>query len=272
MLTTITPVWDRPEALQTWLAAVEGWPHKDVRHLVYVVNGPACFQPKPSEFVDLLLVKGEGNESIAHWHTQGAHRASTEWIMKLDVDALPNVHYFNALLCKLKAAKPREWFNGGMLFIKQAVSEELLLPRPVFPPVYDKIMQDRKAASARSYSLPASTNWICRREDYLQAVVSPALSRFRGWGWEDYLQIYLLERNWLGKDPLPGPLDWRSVTRRCRDEISRPKALALFESHPALCLLHRWHPVSTAPGYREHSQKNRQHLLEGILEARKTLK
>lgn len=255
-LTTITPVWSRPKALHDWLKAISRAAVPDVRHLVYLVGEPVPTTFK-QENVDLIHVDGSGLEGIGHWHNLGAQRATTEWIMKMDVDALPNPELFRALIPVLQQAGPREWFNCGMIFLKPMHLGALDMQ------TYHRITQNRAKLSWHAYSEPAATNWMARRADYLR--LGGCDPRFKGWGWEDYQQIYMLEKHRTGANPLPGKVDRRNVTVRCRDEISRPSALALFKRDSRLCLLHQWHPPSKAPGYRSQSDANKAVLLDYIL-------
>lgn len=267
ILTTITPYWNRPEMLHVWLKAIAGAAIPEVAHSLYMIRevvSPACSEAEKNPRLRVSLLTTAQNESIGHVHNLGAEQADTEWIMKLDVDALPHVNFFRELIPVLRAAGPRQWFNCGMFytdqhFTKIHLSEEQM---PMAANAYKGIRH------SGSYNLPQATNFICRREDYLNlGGCDPA---FRGWGWEDYQQIYMLEKYQRGADPLPGVVNFENVTGRCRDEISRPKAAELWTQH-GLCLLHRWHPPSSDPTYKSKmiSHNNRHTLLRYIHNARK---
>lgn len=157
--------------------------------------------------------------------------------MKLDVDCLPNLWFFTELLKVLETAGHKEWFNCGMINVNQHASEKFL-SQPLTNDAYIEVMAHRRMYCA-GHPNPHSTNFVCRRSDYLD--LGGCDERFRGWGWEDYQQIYALEKHQQGRNPLPGKLDISNVARRCRDEISRRKALELFERSPWLCLLHHYH-------------------------------
>ncbi len=256
ILTTITAVWNRPDTLKVWLEAIRAAHHPDVNHLLFFVGERA-----PGELLaeGIWAVEASGVElSIGHWHNVGASMATSEWIMKLDIDALPNPRYFKGLLPVLYLAKPREWFNGGMLYLSRAASLALCLDESS----YARIMNDPSPYSGTSFLRPAGTNFICRREEYL--ALGGCDERFRGYGWEDYQQIYMLEKYQRGTSPLPGRVDLTNVTWRCRDEISRVKAWELFQRNKWLCLLHRWHPRVVAGGHRAGMDNNRKILLEHI--------
>lgn len=267
VLTTVTPFWGRPEMLEIWLQAVIGAKHPEVANIIFFVG-----EDPPSDWVERTIPHGiqtyravnTEQKSIAHYHDQGFFFASSEWVMKLDIDCLPNVRFFESLLSILRTAKEREWFNCGMFYVSQRISETMLSLRdmPVSENIYRFIMGHRNVCAATSFDLPAGSNFICRRKDYLDLGGSD--KRFRGYGWEDYQQLYMLERNWLGSDPLTGRLDMSNVTQRCRDEISRKKAFALWDQNPWLCLLHRWHPPGVHAGYREAMQRNKRVLLDYI--------
>ncbi len=274
MLTTLTPYWGRPEALKVLLKAIYNARHPHVNHLVLFVGEPLPrFDPPPRmRFVACERPRRGDIPSIGHYHNIGAHLADTEWIMKLDVDALPNQAYFRELLSVLCYAKPREWFNGGMLYVNRAASERFLNVNEdlVSSSLYQAVRRHFHLFSAASYKLPAATNFICRREDYLSlGGCDPA---FRGYGWEDYQQIYMLEKYQRGEDPLPGKIETSNVALRCRNEISRKKATELFAKHSSLALLHAWHPVNQSPTYKTSAimDRNRQTLLRYILNARST--
>lgn len=268
ILTTVTPYWNRPEQLRAWLAAIRGAQHPEVHHLLYVLGD----EPLPPEVRQLPIqvvrhYSQESHHSIGYFHNLGASEAGTEWMMKMDVDALPNPEYFNALVDVLRMAGEREWFNGGMFYVTESVSRNWLSGSLTMGRYFD-IMRNRVACSSSSYSLPASSNFICRRGDYLN--LGGCDERFKGWGWEDYQQIYMLERFRRGDDPLPGPVSLMNVTQRCRDEISRPKAKVLWEHDSRLCLIHRWHPASMDPSYRSFQAQNKRILFDYITRARMT--
>lgn len=273
VLTTITPHWNREEMLRLWLENLNKMTFPDLKHIVFLI-GPVPdwitkeYSLNPQFQFIYCRDDSPGQFSIGHYHNQGAHLASSEWIMKLDLDALPNVRYFSALLALLEQAQPKEWFNGGMIYINQAMSVSLLGRRdmPLSADAYQWIMKNRESCSSDPYTLPAATNFICRRKDYLE--LGGCDEKFQGYGWEDYQQIYMLERHWLGKHPLVGMAHLANVTQKCRDEISRPKAKQLWERNEWLVLLHHWHPRSRESAYRNPItiQKNRQLLLDHILD------
>lgn len=267
ILTTITPYWSRPDQLKTWLACIAAARHPEVRHLLM-----ACDTVRPSyaplvpDNVDLVAAFRVGDESIGHYHNVGAGIATTEWIMKMDVDAMPNVEYFTALVEVLKNSLSWQWFNGGMFHVSKQASAMHLPAEPLSMSRYFWVMNNRSSCNAGSYLLPASSNFICNRKIYLE--LGGCDPRFKGWGWEDYQQLYMLERNYRKSDPLPGPISLTNVTQRVRDEISRPKAKELWQIDSRLCLLHRWHKGVEDPSYRSHQSNNRQVLFDYILKVR----
>lgn len=266
-LTTITSYWNRPNVLATWLKAVEGATRDWVHHIVFFVGErPPTWALNTPHVTAVDIQKPEPNLSIGYFHNVGAGMAETEWIMKLDIDTIPHQEFFDHLLPVLDGARRREWFNVGMLYVSRETSEGLLQPKamPLSSMVYRAIMSDRKTHSASSYILPAGTNFVCRREQYLS--LGGCDERFRGYGWEDYQQIYMLESHRIGADPLPGTLTMANVTHRCRDELSRLKARQLWERDFHLCLLHKWHPASNDPVYKNRSviDNNRRILYEYI--------
>ena len=259
-LTTITPVWNRPEALKVWLKTIRAAAHSEVNHLLFFVDERA---PRDvDDFTDLWVVEVTGKEyGIGHWHNVGARMLTSEWIMKLDVDTLPNPRYFKELLPILAWAAPREWFNGGMLYLTRKSSVQLET-KDLSERSYTEIIENPGFYSCSSYLRPAGTNFICRRQEYLD--LGGCDERFVGYGWEDYQQIYMLERHQRQACPLPGRLDVMNVTWRCRDEISRTKAWELFQRSKWLCLLHRFHARSNTDNYRSHMDANRRVLLDYI--------
>lgn len=267
-LTTICPYWDRPEALKTYLKALAGASIPEVKHLILFVNGGSKHVELPSpqfEFID--IPPNHRGYSIGHYHNMGAEIANTEWMMKSDVDVLPNVRYYKELLPILQDAGPREWFNGGFIYVKREQSSFLLdeLEMPITEARYDRLVSSMRELSQHAYWHPAGSQFICRRADY---IALGGCHNFRGWGWEDYQQLYMLECHFRGEDPLPGELDLGNVTQRCRNEISRPKALELFEHNKWLCQFHRWHPDTSGPDYKHFKEHNRQVLLDYILKKR----
>ena len=208
-----------------------------------------------------------GNLSIGHYHNKGAALAQSEWIMKLDIDTLPNARYFEELLPILKTAGQREWFNGGMIYLSEKGSKLCHTDSDYIP--YQEIMSSPRSFTVTGRHTPQSTNFICRRQDYLN--LGGCDERFRGWGWEDYQQIYMLERHQLGHDPLPDPITMINVTSRCRDCISKPKAAQLLARSKWLCLLHHWHPKSGGDYKNPRgTDANRKVLFDYIMQRRST--
>lgn len=274
LLTTITPVWQRPESLQVWIKALKAATQWGVHHIVFFVGEriPDWWEQEKCEQHNIwgIPVPEPPGNSIGYYHNKGAEIADSEWIMKLDVDAIPNTRYFSELRRMIEQANPREWFNCGMLFMSRGASgAHLDLNRmPLTPEAYTRIMLNARGMAQGSYAKPEASNFCCRRVEYL--ALGGSDPRFKNWGWEDYQQIYMLEKHWRGCDPLPGLVDISNVTQRCRDEIGRPKANELYLRNRWLCLLHRWHPPSPTPGYKssEQSHQNRKLVLEHILKAK----
>lgn len=257
--------------LRIWLKAIEAAHHPEVQHFVIVVDEPVpLFEVPGVRFICCEGGDGHARQSIGYFHNIAAILANSEWIMKLDVDALPHYQFFSALLPVLRAAKEREWFNVGMFYVKPISSFDLigLDKNPVSIGAYLEITRNLVQHSASHYHKPAASNFVCRREDYLR--VGGCDRRFRGYGWEDYQQIFMLEKQQQGCDPLPGTIDFANVTQRCREEISHRKADELYRRNPFLALLHYWHPPSCDPSYRSKyiSRLNRQVLLDNVMKAR----
>lgn len=255
--------------MRVWIKMLRGCSIPEVRHLVYFVGEtiPSWFG-READGLPVIAISCEEppGKSIAHYHNLGAKRSSTEWIMKMDVDCLAHVRFFRELANKLKDARPREWFNVGMLMINRPTSDAFLSESrmPLSEMSYTRITLNPRASCVSSYAQPEATNFVCRRIEYLQ--LGGADERFHQYGWEDYGQIYMLERHQQGKDPLPGVVNGGNVTQRCRDEISRPKAHVLYALNRWLCLLHRWHPTNANPLYKspEIFTHNREVLLDYI--------
>lgn len=270
-LTTLTPVWGRESMLRGWVKAIKGASIPEVEHWVMFVgeNPPVWWgaETEGSQILTLIFQDAPTDLSIGHWHNFGAKSTTTdtEWIMKLDIDTIPNVRFFKELLPILETAKPREWFNAGMVYANQAVSAHWLSDDKL------PVSESTHRALVGDDCKPEATNFICRREDYLK--LGGCDPRFKGWGWEDYQQIYMLESFQRQAPALNGPLSLTNAARHCRDEISRPKALELYQRNPWLVLLHRWHPkygpgTAAAEEYRSHSERNRRVLFDYIQEHR----
>lgn len=272
VLTTITVCWKRPAMLEKWLACVRAATLPQVRHLIYFVNEtpPATLLKNPGN-IDACVSFQPPDTSISHYHNTGIEFAKSEWVMKLDIDTMPNVRFFSELLGFLPNLAPREWVNVGMLYLSRVASLGYFAPHrlPLTEAVYADVLANRNTVCQSAYRLPAGTNFVCRKSDYLAA--GGCDPRYRGYGWEDYHQIYNLEHHFLGRDPLPGPVTSANVTSRCRDEISRLKAVELWKHNEWLCLLHHWHPVDQNTVYRnqENMNRNRQLLLDMILETKR---
>jgi hypothetical protein len=272
ILTTITAYWNRPKMLHAWVKAMKGAMHPDVVHHVFFVG--ESIDPIVTKAgmmaTGVGMQKGEQRPSIGHIHNIAATLVSTPWMMKLDVDAFPHIGFFGSLLPVLAQAKEREWFNAGMFYLNQQSSETFLTPTalPLETDTYLDIVRHLDRYSASSYHWPAASNFVCRTADY--QATGGCSPKFRGWGWEDYQQLYALERLHRGSDPLPGTISIHSVTNRCRDEISRPKARELYLKEPVLALLHHWHPSTHDHFYKSQQQSdaNRATLFQYINHAR----
>lgn len=262
ILTTVTPYWNRPDMLKGWLEAIRGATHSQVQHWIYFVGEapPNWWSEAVGDLPVRTIHRPEPpGFSIGYYHNLAAITASTEWIMKMDIDVVPNVRYFRQLLQLLHGAQEREWFNGGMVYLSRAATNRLTFP--VSEQTYSGIMAVPRAYTSGNGHEPAGSNFICRRTEYLK--LGGCLTAFRGYGWEDYQQLYMLERFRRGQDPLPGHLSVDNVTGRCRDEISRPKAKELHGRDRWLVLLHRWH--MTAPNKTSESMgRNRAILFDYV--------
>jgi predicted glycosyltransferase involved in capsule biosynthesis len=271
-LTTITPVWKRPDQIKPWLKAIQGASLPLlVKHLVYFVGEapPSWWTADVGDYPILTVVRSEPpGKSIGFYHNLGAQDANTEWIMKLDIDAVPNTCFFQELLPILKKAQPRQWFNAGMFYISEASTKVNLGGEyPLTSLTYDRMIRSIQTHAFRGMGrMPEATNFICRRKDYLE--LGGCDPQFTQWGWEDYQQIYMLQKYQKGSDPLPGPISKENVTQRCRDEISRPKARELWSANKWLTLFHRHHPSNNSVEYKSRSDHNRQVLLDYILAKR----
>ncbi len=271
ILTTITPFWGREATLRSMTQSLLTGAYPGVKHLIIFVGElmPAWFSQitHDTDIVAEHVSDTPGDKSIAYYHDMGARLASSEWMMKLDADALPNPKFFSSLLPILVKAREREWFNAGMIYIS-AASSRVNLGGSFTMDTYWRIIHNRRVHCVPAYEHPQASNFICRREEYLELGGSDP--RFRGWGWEDYQQMYMLEKNFLGRDPLENHIvHLGNVSQLCRDLIGRPKALELFNRDQSLCLLHKHHTVNKDSRYRAHAADNKEILLDYIWKNRK---
>lgn len=239
LLTTITPYWGRHEQLARWVKAVLGATIPEVQHFLYWIKGDV---PRARLGLSIQFISTDSPSSIGHIHNIGAENCGTEWMMKLDVDCIPNAEFFKALLPVLQSARQARWFNAGMFMVDAQLSRQFLSQDalPLTFGLYEHLMRALQSKCGREAVRPVSTQFICRTEEYL--MLGGCLPAFKGWGWEDYQQIYMLERHWLGRDPFEGQsVHINNVTRLCRDQISRPKAAELFQRNPYLALMHHYH-------------------------------
>jgi hypothetical protein len=268
ILTTITPYWGRPDMLRGWVRGIKAASVPEVCHLINFVG-----EDPPTWWTDEVPYKGDENgitaiingespgKSIGFYHNQGAEFARTEWIMKMDVDTLPCPSFFKALLPVLQSSPNGEWHNVGMFYLTKAWSKKVE-SAGLSQLLYCQTITQR--GSATIGDKPGGTNFVCRRENYLR--LGGSHSGFFGWGWEDYQQIHMLEKNKLGRSPLSRSVELSSVTRLCRDLIARPKAESLFLRDSRLALLHRWHLPGSTPGYKTPagSEANKRVLLRCV--------
>lgn len=273
MLTTITPYWGRPDALAPWIIALKAASRPWVKHIVIFVgeNPPGYW----SGFTDSTNITGhlrteKPEMSIGYYHNLGARYADSEWIMKLDIDVIPHVDFFDALRPRLETARPKDWFCVGMFHLNQTATRLMVTPPhlPLNAEKYRLLCDNIRGFSEQHHkTLPVGTQFVCRRDEYL--FLGGCDDKFRHYGWEDYQQIYMLEQARLGANPLEGPVTIMNVTQRCRDEISRARAAELFRSDNRLALVHRWHPRgSPNPKYLSYLNENKRVLYEYIQTAR----
>lgn len=274
LLTTVTPYWGRPEALLSFLTHLVRAQHARVVHLIYFIgeNPPSWFEDVIGDAaIGAVCIDERPGKSIGHWHNEGFKLADTQWVMKLDCDAVPHTTYFNALIPLLEPSQARTWFNGGMMYLNQHYSKVYLGHNSKALEAKEVLFIVKNPHTfiypQSSYFLPQASNFICRRDEYLK--LGGCDVRFQGWGWEDYQQLYMLEHALLGRCPLPSPITLQNVTQRCRDTIGRKKARDLILLEPSLCLLHRWHaqpPIVDA--YKVNEHKNRQVLFDYVTRKR----
>ena len=239
-LTTITPYWNRPEMLRLWIRNAHLNAHPDVTHILIAPDQKLKKDPDLQEAqargIEVVtpssdLPPGEWRRSIGHWHNYGARLVRTQWMMKLDVDCFHHRFFWKHLFGMLEEATPRQWFNVGMFMTEKT------RPFPV-PLGYGDYLNTATMLFAAG-KRPVSSQFVCRVKDYMDAGACSV--EFRGYGWEDYYQLYGLQRQYLGADPLPGYVGEENVTQRCRDDIGRPQAAWLYQRSTGLALLHRWH-------------------------------
>ncbi len=269
ILTTITPFWGRPEMLLGWVRCIRAASIPEVKHFIYFVGErpPDWWATETGDLPIVTFLRSETDPlSIGHYHNIGIAAADSPWVMKMDIDTIPNIRFFSELLPVLASARPRQWFNSGMLYVSEASTKRYLATQrlPLTEFVYTQISSNSKAHSASTYILPSATNFICRKNDYLN--MGGCLEGFKGYGWEDYMQIYGLEKQYQGTCPLRGVVTMESVTRFCRDQISRVKAEELWRRNNWLCLLHRFHHPSKKVTYRSHDifEHNRKILYDYV--------
>lgn len=265
-ITTITPYWGRPEAFRYFEHSLDGClrtveTNRFAHHLVLLAGESKWkyldpMRPPRHSRLELVECCAPEGMSIGHYHNIGAEMAKTEWIMKLDVDCLIHPNFFVSLHRLLGTAKPRQWFNIGMLHMPSDVTDEAR--KHLWDVCYfDSLVQSRSKWAQGSYKNPVGSNFVCRREDYL--LNAKCHLDFAGYGWEDYYQMYHLEKNYLGKRPIDGAT-FGNVTQKCRGILSRQKALQSFQFDPALCLFHQWHPIIGGT-YRQTAQMLRNKML-----------
>lgn len=267
VLTTITPYWGRKDVLRHFVSRLAQAATPGVTHIIFFVGEhlPEWWN-EISPFPGLAIMRPEApSKSIGHYHNLGAQLAQSEWIMKLDLDAMPHVDYFKKLLPILATAGSKQWFNGGMFYLNGHYSDMVLSRRdkPIQAADVEYILKNPRSYTNGSYYLPQASNFICRRETYLK--LGGCDERFVGWGWEDYQQMFMLEAHEQGRFPLPFRPNLSNVTQRCRDAIGRPKARQLLTKDAALCLLHKHHAAAvTDIAYKLNANKNREVLLDYI--------
>lgn len=259
MITTVTPYRDRPEHLRAWLKALKNAHRPFVRHLL--IDPGTTIGNKEKGYIESNYPVEihqppdleHGIMSIGHWHNWAAEKLiDGGWMMKLDVDCLPHTEFFDALSQYIDQGQ-MNWFNIGFFRINREQSRRL-------SNIIDLNLYRELSAGLQ----PEASHFCIRLDKYLE--LGGCDSRFIGYGWEDYQQLYRMAEDEMGEDPLHGIVDIHNVTTRCRDEISRPLCRRTWSDDNRLALLHKWHGSSLDPRYKQHIQDNKKVLLNYILE------
>lgn len=274
-ITTVTPYFNRPEMLKLWKRSVSNSDPGIWEHRLYVLGEESRQQvekhaPWPEHVVISFHPHNpeEGPFTIGHWHNRGAREADSTWFMKLDADVFAFPSFWLAMeeeLGRMEAKNnPALWCNVGFFYLTRMATD--MARRSALNDRTEDYFRCNLNSVRWTHKphLPAASQFICRRETYLE--LGGCHPDFKGYGWEDYQQLYMLERNFQGK-PLykPGELQLDTITGTLREDLSRSRARALYKKDPRLSLFHQRHPRAPASSaYRSFTAHNRKVLLDYV--------
>lgn len=251
-LITITPFKERWDMLPLWIQSIKNSPF---HHLLVTPHPLAMFNPVCPRLINspqlssrLTVVRAEVGEgpddfSIGLYHNEGARVAKEmgfEWMMKWDVDAIPFPSFWEALQHRLKTLQT--WTNLGFVYMTKFTSEKFALEYwdERIRAQLEKWLKSNLPSTTSDDHLPAASQFVCRVEDYLE--LGGCLPAFKGYGWEDYQQIYMLARHYHRQPLFPLKTITPENVTQLMKEYTREIARKEWEdSGKELILFHRWH-------------------------------
>lgn len=286
-LTTVTPYYERPQSLKallSWLKRTHEHEQLPVRYFIVcpysmeqekehiLLHFAEELQAQDKRFVFLFPRVGERYLfSIGEWHNYGIARADSKWVMKLDCDVVGSSSFFVSLCNMLKHngdEARRKWFNVGFFNLLRSVTAtyDAHAGNEAAQENILNMVNGQPEGCTLAPHYPVASQFVCTKEAYMS--FGGCSRKFRGYGWEDYQQLYDLAR-WSngGKRVFPfEKIAYNTVAVLCRDKISRTMSRELWEQDRRLCLFHRWHDTHNNPkDYKSHLPDNLQVLLDHVL-------
>lgn len=188
-------------------------------------------------------------------HNIGCGIAAGEWVMKLDVDCIPYVGFFDKLLdvMEQRLKNKTDFLNIGCYFMKPHYKINQLIRQSDFKRIKDK---DIKMYCGEKIG---GMLYVFNREHYLSFGGTP--NSFVGFGWEDYYVIYVLKRLQDPKFKLSHyPDDGLHVV--IREEIARP--VSMCTNNEGLILVHLYHDKDRSNEFYRRAKFNRPILVEEV--------
>jgi predicted glycosyltransferase involved in capsule biosynthesis len=263
-LAIITPYRERLESLRAFVDSVRDVSKDEVEFLL-VVLGDANLEVETlcrSAGVRHHFVNHSGPFQIGQALNIGATVSTADYILKQDIDLIGYDGFYLDLLefMNRNLKGERDFLNLGYYYMTDAYTKQFLSGR-----VSKALLQNIQPRDLDQFGIPCGSAFLVNRKHYLS--FGGTHSGFKGYGWEDYYVLYMLQTLKQPEFRLK-EYSLRSITDRCRDEIARP--LNRITNGASLIFFHRWHRRIDDNGYMQYVEANRRLLFRLVCEIRDT--